>query len=320
VTEVESVATTGRSGGAGASSGAGAVTSLPPAVSGERRETTRRAGRLSYYVDGDGPPLLLIHSINAAGSAYEVRPIFERARERRRVYAVDLPGFGFSERSARAYEIPLYVDAVRDMLDVVADDVGEGAIDALALSLSSEFLARAAVAEPSRFRTLTFVTPTGFDAAATRRKSEPGSTREVPGLHRFFTCPRWSQGIYALLTSRPSIRFFLKKTFGSDEIDEGLFEYDHLTTRVPGARHAPYAFVSGRLFGADICRVYEQLTLPVWVPHGTRGDFKDFSGAGWAYSLPNWRFEPFATGALPHFEQPSPFMEGLERFLQQAGT
>src|SRR3954451_1723865 len=39
---------------------------LPPAVSGERRETQGRAGWLSYYVAGTGSPLPLVHSINAA--------------------------------------------------------------------------------------------------------------------------------------------------------------------------------------------------------------------------------------------------------------
>ena len=44
------------------------------------RSTAGRAG-LSYYVAGAGAPMLLVHSINAAGSAYEVKPIFERLAE-----------------------------------------------------------------------------------------------------------------------------------------------------------------------------------------------------------------------------------------------
>ena len=78
---------------------------LTPALSGERRETHRRAGRLSYYVAGEGAPLLLIHSVNAAASAYEMRPIHERMKATRRVYTVDLPGYGFSDRSERTYDI-----------------------------------------------------------------------------------------------------------------------------------------------------------------------------------------------------------------------
>jgi hypothetical protein len=55
---------------------------LPPAVPGEQHVFNGRLGRLNYYVAGTGnPPLLLIHSVNAAASSYEMRPIFERLRE-----------------------------------------------------------------------------------------------------------------------------------------------------------------------------------------------------------------------------------------------
>ena len=65
------------------------MSDLPPAIEAERREHDGRAGRLSYYVAGSGAPLLLVHSVNAAASAYEMRPLFEHYRGSRRVYAVD---------------------------------------------------------------------------------------------------------------------------------------------------------------------------------------------------------------------------------------
>jgi len=290
--------------------------SLPAAVRGERLEIDGRAGRLSYYVDGEGPPLLLIHSINATASVFEVQPIFDDQVRDRRVFAPDLPGFGFSDRSDRRYTPQLYVDAISDMLDVIAADQGnEQPIDALALSLSSEFLARAASLQPRRFRRLTLVTPTGFDQRSAKRRGRPGATREMPWLYNLFERPPWRQGLFDLLVSRRSIRYFLERTFGSDNVDEALIEYAWLSAHQPGARFAPYAFVSGALFSADIRDVYEKLTMPIWVPHGTRGDFKDFSGAGWAEALPNWRFEAFPTGALPQFEMPGPFNDALRGFI-----
>jgi len=54
---------------------------LPPAVAAERLESQGRSGRLSYYVAGSGPPLLLLHSINAAASVREVQPAFEHAAQ-----------------------------------------------------------------------------------------------------------------------------------------------------------------------------------------------------------------------------------------------
>lgn len=292
---------------------------LPPAVSGDRREISRRAGRLAYYVAGQGPPMLLVHSINAAASAYEVRPIFEHVRARHRVFAVDLPGFGGSDRSPRPYRVPLFVDAIRDMVDVIGLEVGEQPIDALAVSLSSEFVARAVTERPERFRSLAMVTPTGFDRRAEQWRRPPGATRDMPWLHGFLTNPLWSQGLFDLLVSRRSVRFFLRKTFGSDAIDPGLLDYAYRTAHQPGAKNAPFAFVSGRLFSTDIRTVYERLTLPVWLAHGTRGDFQDFSGGGWVHERANWTVRPFATGALPHFEQTDEFLAAYDDFLAGAG-
>lgn len=292
---------------------------LRPAVDAERREVSRRAGRLGYYVAGEGSPVLLVHSINAAGSAYEVRPIFERLRRTHRTYAVDLPGFGSSDRSDRRYDVALYVDAIRDMADVIAEESGGKPLDALALSLSSEFLARLAAEEPARFRSVAFVTPTGFNRGSDGLREAPGSNREVPGLEGFFRFPLWSQGFFDLLVSRPSIRFFLKKTFGSSDFPEDLLDYDYLTTHQPGAKNAPYAFVSGRLFSKDIRSVYESLRVPVWMTRATRGDFGDFRDSGWAETRPNWRVQTIEGGALPQFERPDEFARAYEDFLAGAG-
>jgi pimeloyl-ACP methyl ester carboxylesterase len=290
---------------------------LPAAIDAERREVTGRAGRLSLYIAGDGPPLLLVHSINAAGSAFEVKPIFDAFRGQRRVVAIDLPGYGFSDRSARRYEPRLFTDAILDALDVIAT-LDDAPVDALAVSLSSEFLARAAAEHPERFGSLALVTPTGFSRGAHALREAPGSTREVRGLARFFEVPLWSQALYDALVSRPSIRYFLQRTYGRRDVDEAMVDYDYLTTHQPGARHAPYAFLSGRLFSKDIRSVYERLRMPIWVPHATRGDFKDFLESAWTRDRPNWRLEPLPTGALPHFEDPRRFADSYGAFLKAA--
>lgn len=288
---------------------------LPAALAADRRETDGRSGRLSFYVAGQGPPLLLLHSINAAGSAYEVKPAFEHAAARHRCYAPDLPGYGFSDRSARRYDVALFCDAIRDLLDAIASDCGAVPVDALALSLSSEFLARVAVEAPARFRSLTLVTPTGFRRGSSRMRAPAGTSREVAGLHAALTFPLWRGPLYGALVSRASIRYFLRRTFGSAAVGEDLVDYAWRTTHQPGAQHAPYAFLCGRLFSADVRDLYERLNLPVWLAHGTRGDFRDFSEAGWVEQRPNWSRRAFDTGALVHFERPAEFFQAWDAFL-----
>jgi pimeloyl-ACP methyl ester carboxylesterase len=294
---------------------------LPPALSAERRDLASIAGRLSYYVsnppqDRGSIPLLLLHSINAAGSAYEVKPLFERFQVRRTVYALELPGFGFSDRSDRRYRPRLMTDAIHAMVAEIRQRHGQGAIDALAVSLSSEFLARAAFEEPDAFRSLALVSPTGFDRRAPYT-SAPGSTRGNATLYAALNVPLWREGFFRLLTSRPSIRYFLQKTWGSKELDEGLMNYDYLTTHRPGAYHAPYDFVSGFLFSGDISNIYDALKLPIWMSHGIRGDFTDYSWTRNVDCKSNWTVHEFPAGALPYFEMPGLFVQRYETFLER---
>ena len=74
------------------------------------------------------------------------------------MYALELPGFGFSNRADRVYTPELFTGAVLEFLQT---QVGRAA-DVVALSLSSEFAARAARQAPERFRSLTFISPTGL--------------------------------------------------------------------------------------------------------------------------------------------------------------
>ena len=140
---------------------------LPAPVSGQRHEIGSPVGRLTYYsagpeIAGKFPPLLLIHSINAAGSAYEIKPLYEHYRRSRTVYALELPGFGHSQRGAREYSVRMMTDAVLLAVREIQEVHGRGPIDALAVSLSCEFLARAVTETPLAFRSAALVSPTGF--------------------------------------------------------------------------------------------------------------------------------------------------------------
>lgn len=289
---------------------------LPAAVSGERFEFSSPARRLSAYIAGQGPPLLLVHSINAAASAAEVRPLHEHYRATRTVISIDLPGYGFSDRSDRDYTPRLMTDAIHAVTEQIHARCGPQPIDALAASLSCEFLARAAAEAPGHFRSLSLVSPTGFRGLRSWRGA-PGSTRGKPWLYRALRGPSsaWGGAIFRVLTKPGVIRYFLRRTWGSNAIDETLWAYDVLTARVAGAEHAPLHFLAANLFSADIHTIYEQLDMPVWMSHGVRGDFTDYRGQVIVENRTNWQFTVFPTGALPYFEVSQAFFDSFDRFL-----
>lgn len=291
---------------------------LPPPVSGEPVALALPGfGRVVAFQAGEGLPLLLVHSVNAAASAAEVRPLHEHYRSRRTVFSIDLPGYGLSDRPDVAYTPRLMTDALHALVALVRSRCGEVPVDALALSLGCEFLARAAVEAPQHFRSLALVSPTGFRGTRAWR-APPGSTRALPGLLAALRGPGWGDALFRGLTRPGVVRFFLEKTWGGKAIDEALWQYDLLTTRQPGAEHAPLHFLSGGLFSADIHSIYGQLGQPVWMSHGVRGDFTDYRGVSIVRERPNWRITVYPTGALPHFERPQQFVADYDAVLAGA--
>jgi len=291
---------------------------------GSRTDIITTAGRVATYTSGTpspaGPanPLLLIHSVNAVASAFEVRPLYDAYADERPVHAIDLPGFGQSERHDREYNERVMTDALHAAVARLREANGNQPVDAVALSLSCEFLARAAMEDPAAFRSVGFISPTGFEGKA-RDASAPGN-RAKPWLLKALYWPIWKRGIFRLLTMPPVIRKFLEKAWGSKSIDEPLFAYDCETARQHGARHAPYYFVAGYMFSTDILRVYESLRLPVWMAHGVRGDFVDYRHKTRVAGRSNWTIEQFETGAFPHFEVLDQVTHSYDRFIESLTT
>ncbi len=298
---------------------------VPAALDADCIQWTADAGMLSMFasvsdtsaIAAAPPPILLLHSINAAGSAAEMAPLFGYYRNRRSVYALDLPGFGASERSDRIYSPRLMTDAVVQALHRIAVANGGAAVDVIALSLAGEFAARAQMEHPALVRRLALISPTGFNGVP-RRYGPPGSTLGLAWLQRFLSNPLWSARLYNGLTRPGVIRYFLQRSWGSKHIDEGLWAYDVLITRQPGARFAPLYFLSAHLFSADINAVYEALTCPVWVSMATRGDFVRYEGRSSLTARSNWQFHLVEGGALPHFEDLAAFTARLDPFLAPA--
>lgn len=284
------------------------------ALEGEVFSLRSRAGTVAYYVHGVArrnaplgaakPPLLFIHSVNAAASSHEMKPLYDHYARERRVYALDLPGFGFSERTDRAYTPELMRLAINDFVE---RELKGGPVDAVALSLGSEFLALAAQAEPKQFRSLSFLSPTGMSRGdAARRRND--------SLHRLLRVPLWRRPVYDLLTSRPSLRYFTSQSMRRGAMG-GYVNYAYVTSHQPAAEHAPFAFVSGRLFTPTIFNVYDALAQPCALVYG-RDAFTSYDRVDVLRGKPNWRIAAFEdAGALVHWDNAKGVVAVMDKVL-----
>ncbi|MPY65183.1 alpha/beta fold hydrolase [Deinococcus sp. SDU3-2] len=282
--------------------------SLSPAVSGERRFLTLPGfGRVAYYADprGTGRPLILTHSVNAAASAYEMKPLWDAYAGTRPLYALEWPGFGSSDRPDIAYTPELMASALTALVAELGQEV-----DVVGLSLGSEFAARAALAEP-RIRTLALISPSGLGEP--RNGTQEASERDG-GTRLYRTLDAVGTPLYALLRTRPSIEYFLSRSFRGP-VNEGLVAYSLETTRQPGAKNAPLYFISGVLFTPDAYRdLYSKLGVPVTVLYDQDG-FVSFERLPLFDAQPNVtavRIE--GTDGLPHFEKLPEVRAALDAF------
>ncbi len=268
---------------------------------------------------GSGPPLLLLHGVGNTASMAEMLPLFEALQTTRTVVALDLPGFGASERSDRDYTPRLMADALHmtaSFVRVRCKLPARHRLDAVAYGMSCEFLARAAFEDPMRWGRLSFISPTGLNGP----KPSPSRLPQRVGqavLNRLLKTRLWGKTVYEGLTSPLVVRRELQSTFGNSYVDDDLFDQALATTRDPGARFAPFKALTGQMSSPDIVRIYAGLTQPVWVTHGNRGIAAGFKHNPVLEKRPNWRLTAFKSGAMPHFQHNPGFVRVLNQFLAE---
>ncbi|MFC4425173.1 alpha/beta fold hydrolase [Deinococcus navajonensis] len=281
---------------------------LRPALAGERRTLwLPDFGPVVYYADprGQGRPLVLTHSVNAAASAYEVRPLWNVYAGTRPVYALEWPGFGSSSRPDVRYTPELMARSLAALIAQLNTEV-----DVVALSLGSEFAARVALDDP-RVRSLALISPSGFGPAR-GGSQQAGQAGEGEALYRRLN----SVGgvLYSTLRTRPSLQYFLSRSFRGP-VPGDVVEYAADTSRQPGARYAPLYFISGQLFHPDAFgALYSRLTTPTLVLYD-QDAFVSFDRLPAFAQQPNATVQRIAgTDGLPHFEKLADVKAALDTF------
>ena len=271
------------------------------------------AGRVSYYVDpqASGRPLVLVHSINAAPSAFEMKPLFDHYRAQRPVYALDLPGFGFSDRSDRRYAPALFITAIAELIE---REIGTAA-DVVALSLSAEFAAGVALRYPNLVASLALISPTGFSAETRAFQALAGGGLVSSAVHTGLTLPLLSQSLYDLVASRKSIDYYTGLSFAG-EPPAAFADYAYATSHQPGARHAPLYFLSGQLFTPDaLNKLYAPLTVPALVLYDQDPNISFERLPDLLQTNPRCRAVRIApTMGLPHWEKLPETTAALDEF------
>jgi pimeloyl-ACP methyl ester carboxylesterase len=247
---------------------------------------------------------LLVHDLRATSSAYEVRPLFECFRWRRPTYAIDLPGFGLSEREELPYSPALYAAVLAELARTLRRG---GGIDVVALGRGAALAAAAATGGPGLCRSLVLIEPSGLVPA------RGGTLESLAGSLAVAFGPGAEAGLYALATTPRLVRGAVAARF-FDRPDAGLVEYAQRTARAYGAHRAPMQVMRTHPREGELASAYRGLTVPALVVHDASGDElaeleRFLRGRPNRFAI---RVSP--TRGMPHFERRSETISALERF------
>jgi pimeloyl-ACP methyl ester carboxylesterase len=286
------------------------------ALGGNSRFFPWKYGRIFYKESGgtnSGLPIVLVHGIGAGFSSFMWRKNFDVLANNFRVYALDLLGFGFSDKPAAApYSANLYVELLSDF---IRDVVGQRT-NVVASSLGAAYSVQAAYEHRELINAMILNAPAGYATLNTR----PGMAGAA--FYGLLQSPVLGTSFYNVMASERSIRDYAQRTLFYDykRVTDRLVEHLYATSHQPGAQHAIAAFLSGYL-NIDMSAPFSQLEQPVVLVWGKQDLSAPVTRAVELLELnPSARLEVFDfCRMMPEQEHPEKFNAlVLESFRERA--
>lgn len=164
-------------------------------------------GKINYITKGEGSPILLIHCMGIGASYFEWKNNIDFLSKRYKVYAIDLIGFGNSDKPKISYSAYLYVQLINEFIS----NVIKSPANVIANSNSAALTVMAYTFDKSLYKKLLLISPTGLN------NEQPSN--DDHWSKALFESPIIGTSIYNMLSSKYLIRKFLK---------ENVYDYSNI--------------------------------------------------------------------------------------------
>ena len=226
---------------------------ISPAIFATRLMYTRR-GQAVYHESGQGSPLLFLHGIYVGASSYEWAKVYPHFAASHQVVALDLLGFGESERPDVAWSA---TDHVQTLTELIRAKFGGERVSIVASGMSAGFASVLAAQHPDLVLRLFLFMPVGrAEVGRERLSARTTILSRIPFANRAF--------YRRYLSTRIHIRSWLR-TVGFADPEKVTDETIEVVTNCAqqfGADRAVLQWIVGR-FDLDLEASLGQVTQPV---------------------------------------------------------
>jgi pimeloyl-ACP methyl ester carboxylesterase len=261
--------------------------------------------KIRYLVMGSGPQVLLLHGFGGFLEtwAFNIPPLSGRYR----VYAIDLPGHGLSDRPDNSYNPAFAVASANDILEAL----GIEQATLIGHSLGGAVSINIALSLPERVSRLVLI-----DSA--------GLSRRLPWLYRLSSLPVLGN-ILMELAVEPALEISIKRLFSdSPVLPREMIDIILKNASQPGVKETLLRILRqniglrGPRPGALLIERLPQLKVPALFVHGAQDRVFPLEHVRDAFSMaPNSRVKIFdQCGHCPHIEKPLEFNETVMEFLK----
>jgi pimeloyl-ACP methyl ester carboxylesterase len=275
------------------------------------------AGKINFFVNPDGnrTPVLLVHGLHLYAGLHDMLPIFDSFRTVCPIYAIDLPGFGRSQKSDRPYRPSMYAAAISDF---IKGQIGKPC-HVVCLGNASEYVSMAAVNQPELFKSIIMINPSGLQMPSPTSLKGASRMEKLQDIFlSWLKVPLWSLPLYDIIASRPRIASYYHERFCYQTSGE-LIDLAYTSTHQAGAHFAPMVLLSGKLKVPGVReRFYEKLTVPTLAVYDNEPGRSFDMLPQMVRENENWQaFRSRNTKGMPHFEKPGELFRQFDLFWEK---
>ncbi|MFN4337188.1 MAG: alpha/beta fold hydrolase [Candidatus Nitrosocaldus sp.] len=254
--------------------------------------------RIRYLEEGSGPNLILVHGLGGSAKSW-INNISDLAKDNHHVYALDMLGFGRSDKPRIDYTIDLFVDMLKGFMDTLAVDKAS----IVGSSLGGQIAAEYALKHQERVYRLILVAPAGFTPKGFK------GTNALRNYTRIFNAK-----------SKDGLKHLLERVHGisiSEEYIDWMYEY----IRMENAKHAYISALRNSAKAERLSRRFKRAlesgsikALVIW---GKDDRIIPVRYAEQFIDMPNCRLILLENcGHRPHVEASNVFNEYVRLFLK----